>query len=313
MSITVFSENLKKLRLQKGLTQEQVADTLGVTAQSVSRWERGTTLPDVLLLPDIARLYAVTVDDLYRDNSRAYENYAQRLAAVYDITKVPADYLKAHEEFEKQKTAGTYTPEDRRLHGVLHERMMLTCRDKAFEAYQQVLAGFEKERDVEAANRVYWRTRYQLLFFLAHIGQGEEACTEQAQRLERNKTCHMEWLATVYAHHCAGDDQKALAVLQEAEQRFDGVWELYAMGADVCRAMGEYRKAIDYCDKAQALDTDFADHLYTKAKCLEALGDYAQAYEVWQEIVALLEKDGYITENGMEQQQAQACMEKMRT
>ncbi|MBO4932233.1 MAG: helix-turn-helix transcriptional regulator, partial [Clostridia bacterium] len=63
MNSTVFSENLKKFRTAKNLTQEQAAEALHVNAQTVSRWECGTILPDVMLLPEIARLYEVTVDD----------------------------------------------------------------------------------------------------------------------------------------------------------------------------------------------------------------------------------------------------------
>ena len=84
MNVTVFSENMKKFRLAKKYTQEEVAEKLGVTAQSVSRWECGTTLPDVLLLPEIAELYGVIVDDLFKKQSVAYENYAQRLSALYE-------------------------------------------------------------------------------------------------------------------------------------------------------------------------------------------------------------------------------------
>ena len=59
----LFSKNLKRLRTEKNYTQEEAAQILGVTAQTVSRWECGTTLPDVMLLPEIAKLYCVTVDD----------------------------------------------------------------------------------------------------------------------------------------------------------------------------------------------------------------------------------------------------------
>lgn len=59
-----FSENLKKLRLSSKLTQEQVADFMNCSVQSVSRWECGTTLPDIMTLPSLARLYSTTVDSL---------------------------------------------------------------------------------------------------------------------------------------------------------------------------------------------------------------------------------------------------------
>ena len=72
----------------KGLTQEQVANNLNVNTQTVSRWECGTTLPDVLTLPELARLYEVTVDDFYKKNSVAYDNHAQYLASVFQDTEV---------------------------------------------------------------------------------------------------------------------------------------------------------------------------------------------------------------------------------
>jgi len=56
--------NLKALRRGKNLTQEDAAELLGVSPQSVSKWERGETLPDITLLPSLANLYQVSVDFL---------------------------------------------------------------------------------------------------------------------------------------------------------------------------------------------------------------------------------------------------------
>ena len=59
-----LGENLKKFRLQRELTQEQLADVLSVSAQAVSRWENGTTYPDITLLPTIASYFEITLDEL---------------------------------------------------------------------------------------------------------------------------------------------------------------------------------------------------------------------------------------------------------
>ncbi|ADL33394.1 HTH/TPR domain-containing protein [Butyrivibrio proteoclasticus B316] len=54
--------NLKKYRIQKDLTQEDVAEFLGITAQSVSKWERGESYPDITLLPALANIFETSVD-----------------------------------------------------------------------------------------------------------------------------------------------------------------------------------------------------------------------------------------------------------
>lgn len=87
----MLTENLKRLRCEKGLTQEQVAHRLGVSPQSVSRWECAATLPDVMLLPELARLYGVTVDDLYRHHPFACYDRALTL----DGTLRDAKFSKA--------------------------------------------------------------------------------------------------------------------------------------------------------------------------------------------------------------------------
>lgn len=57
-----LAENLKKHRKLKNLTQEDVAEYLGITPQSVSKWERGESSPDITLLPALANLFETSID-----------------------------------------------------------------------------------------------------------------------------------------------------------------------------------------------------------------------------------------------------------
>lgn len=59
-----IAENIRTLRRGKGYTQEEVADLLGVSPQSVSKWERGDTYPDITLLPAIANMFKTSIDAL---------------------------------------------------------------------------------------------------------------------------------------------------------------------------------------------------------------------------------------------------------
>jgi len=59
-----LSENIIRLRRERKLTQEELADFLGVTKAAVSKWENGQTSPDILLLPQLACFFDVTIDQL---------------------------------------------------------------------------------------------------------------------------------------------------------------------------------------------------------------------------------------------------------
>lgn len=69
-----LSQNLRKYRIINNLSQEDVAEYLGITAQSVSKWERGESYPDITFLPALANIFATSVDLLIgMDTIRAEE------------------------------------------------------------------------------------------------------------------------------------------------------------------------------------------------------------------------------------------------
>lgn len=64
MNVLNLSENLIRLRRARKLTQEELADFIGVTKASVSKWENAQSMPDILLLPQLAAFFGVTIDEL---------------------------------------------------------------------------------------------------------------------------------------------------------------------------------------------------------------------------------------------------------
>ena len=67
-----IGNNIKQLRLQKNLTQDQVSEKLGVSYQAVSKWENNANAPDIALLPKIANLFGVSIDALFSDSITDY-------------------------------------------------------------------------------------------------------------------------------------------------------------------------------------------------------------------------------------------------
>ena len=60
-----MGKEIRRLRTDRGLTQEALAAALNVTAQTVSKWECGNSIPDVQLLPELAVFFGVTIDRLF--------------------------------------------------------------------------------------------------------------------------------------------------------------------------------------------------------------------------------------------------------
>lgn len=85
---------LKLLRKEKNLTQEQLAEQLGVSNRTVSRWENGNNMPDISLLSEIAEFYDVSIPELiYRE--RKSENMREE---AKEVAETMSDYAKAEKE-----------------------------------------------------------------------------------------------------------------------------------------------------------------------------------------------------------------------
>ena len=94
MDMQKISSFLKQLRKDRGLTQEQLAEVLGVAGRTVSRWETGSNMPDLSILIQIAEYYDVEVKEIL-DGERKSEMMNQEVKET--LTKV-ADYNKLEKE-----------------------------------------------------------------------------------------------------------------------------------------------------------------------------------------------------------------------
>lgn len=94
-----LGKKIKQLRYKAGLTQEQLAEQLGVGGQSVSKWETGATMPDITALPLLAEIFGVTIDDLF---DLSAEQRLNRIENRLDLEEeLPQDVYWEYEEFLK--------------------------------------------------------------------------------------------------------------------------------------------------------------------------------------------------------------------
>ena len=82
-----LSGNIKRLRLDKNLTQEQLATKLGVSAQAVSKWETSETYPDGALLVPLANELEVSLDELFGNETVTMADISERIVKLIHNTE----------------------------------------------------------------------------------------------------------------------------------------------------------------------------------------------------------------------------------
>ena len=90
----LIGDNIKRLRIQKSITQEQLAESMNVSSVAVSKWERGETTPDISILPRLAYYFQVSIDELMSYDSCAVE---------LDIREFLKMYQKAAEAYNRKE------------------------------------------------------------------------------------------------------------------------------------------------------------------------------------------------------------------
>lgn len=306
--MTVFSKNLKRFRLAKNMTQEQAAEALGVSTQTVSRWECNTTLPDVTILPKIAALYCVTIDDLYRETSVAYENYASRLLSVFEASHRPEDFMQAYLEYQKLLKSGVYTANDLRSFGILYQYMMQVCRDKAEEIFDRVIKQ-GKAQDPET----YWSVRRQKGYFLWELGRNQETIDTFLPLVEAGSSELQEWICLVQAYTFAGQHETAMEWVRKAEAKFPESAILHIYAGDLLRSMKRYSEAFVHWKRALEMEPEWCDSAYAMASCYEELGDFENAAAAYDQIADHLESRGFEAEVNWPRTMARKCREKMKS
>ena len=184
-----LSERLKTLRKAKDMTQEQLAEYMGISPQAVSRWETGATSPDISALPQLADLFNISIDELlgYDETERHKE-----------ISKVIAD---AEQQINKNITEKPITELRKALNKYPNNDRLLTCLMYALYAASED-DDLCREYDPEIIS-IYYRI----------------------QRYSTDNYCRNETLRLLFRHYCdtgrAADAKRLAANMASAETCYD--------------------------------------------------------------------------------------------
>ncbi len=307
---------IKKLRTDRGLTQEEVAEYLGVSFQAVSKWETTTNLPDITLLPKLAVLFGVRIDDLfavdheeelqrvekslsYRLSEESYL-YARRIldAALQDDPD-SVGALKLYAKLHLSKTNADLLEAGRMLERAMGQAPL---DQEIFALYGQVRGGgvYKARSDDDWFIRVCepYALKYpQNRALMVHLIEAmiRQRYFEKAETHIRRM--HLdpgeESLRTVYRGDLAlakGDAEAAKAVWSTVSQQ-DSMGQ-YEVGERFNR-LNDYDHAIRCFQNAfqAATPPRPLDAVYSLAFLYTKLGRKAEAIAAWETIIATLAAD----------------------
>lgn len=330
-----IANKIKQLRLSAHLTQEQLATSLGISAQSVSKWENGVTMPDISLLPLLSREFGVTIDEIF---DLTADEKMQRIERRLDIEEEFSEgVFREYESFLKNRLD---EGEDRRkvlslLAHLYHHRMEADSRKVSKYAREAILLAPQiKEcqwllQKAEVASCWDWNidNRTDVIDFYKTVIESDRITPKTplpyyevmdnliADRRTAEARSYLAeyqklpackpFLVPVYEAYIAMaeyDIQKADETMENALKEFCDnsgfLFESAQYHARNCR----YEKAIEFYEASWAADEDkkprYTDALEGIATVYKIMGKKARAIETYDRMIACIKDEwGYKDED----------------
>ena len=158
-----FSENIKRFRKERDLTQEALADYLGVSFQTISKWERGESYPDIAFLPVIAEFFSVSTDTLLGVDKAKNEEEIKAILEKYDNGK----YKGTDGAFGFMTQAYKKFPNDYRI---AVRYMLLLINDIDFKSEpdkhkKEILGIFNRIQNCCINDRIRMRAKFNIIHY----------------------------------------------------------------------------------------------------------------------------------------------------
>lgn len=313
-----LGNQIKALRQAKGLTQEALAEQLGVTAQAVSKWERNAALPDIGMLPQLSVLFGVTIDQLFaipdEDRLDRIQNmlWDERVLDPVLVEREKAFLLEKarrepengrphelladmenHLADEHRALAAEYAKEALRrdpvckdAHDELVHAMGGQLADWCYTNHRELIRWYQDFLEKNPDNRggYMW-----LLDQLIDDGRLEEANAWLERMAPVDGTFRTPLYRGLIAW-AAGERQEAMAFWEQMCRDWPEDWLVWYSMGDAMARTGQYGRAEEYYRKCFELQPPprYADMLESIAQARELAGDVPGAVAALEEEVTLL-------------------------
>ena len=324
-----LGKKIRQLRFKAGLTQEQLAEKLGIVPQSVSKWENAVAMPDITMLPLLAEIFGVSIDDLFDLTAeQRFNRIENRMDAEEEL---PQDVFREYEEFLKgQLTSEQNKKRATELMAYLYWHRMETYARKVSRYAKEAVRLAPNEKGCQwmlqkADGHAAWdwnvanhtaainfyrelvrenpdseRSYCYLLDNLIADHRADEA-EEVLERMSALKNFRPV-IHQVYRAHIAlarFDEPTADRIIEKLVAAHEGEFACLFEAAQYYAGKCDYEKAIAYYERSfenEPRRPRFQDELQGIADIYQIMGDYRKAAETYDRIIDLLENEWGLTE-----------------
>lgn len=320
-----IGKQIRFLRTQKRVKQEELAEYLGVSYQAVSKWETEASMPDIELLPRLASYFGVTIDELFQlpeeqqferienmfwsERRIKRETFDQAVYFLEEILKDEPDnvrayrnlaYLYNHRAHSDHELASEYAkrvmelaPEDKGGWVAYLEANNGVCGDEWYDNHFTVIEYFKEFLKKNPKN---FCGLYAVIENLLDDERYEEA-VPYIKELQSIRDTHQAGMYLGDVAFGQGDKERAVALWEKALAEHTDIWQAYCCMGDRYKKIGRVQEAMECYEKCFMMQEAprITDGLYSLAQLHERLGDYAAAMEDRKRLIQCMKEEYHVT------------------